>query len=65
MKWIPKEEVLAHVTEYGEGSWQAILIEVLDEKGDTDYVDILISSDCLTDEIGRCFIVPALPNKTQ
>lgn len=62
MSWITQEEFQQHIDEYGEHSYETLVVEVLEEDNCDAYIDIINNHKHLTDEIGRVLIVPPLPS---
>jgi hypothetical protein len=63
MEWITQDELAAHITEYGEHSYEAIVVEVLADQSGSGYIDIMSSHKHVNHEIGRVCIVQAPPSE--
>jgi hypothetical protein len=58
MAWITQEELKGHIAEHGEFSYACIVLQVLDDNGETDYFDLVHSHTSIKDErIGKVMII--------
>jgi hypothetical protein len=63
MGWISKDELAAHIAEYGTHSYHSIVVEVVETESCDAYVDIISNHEHITDDIDRVCIVPCFPVK--
>lgn len=52
MEWISVEDLKSHIDEYGRMSYGYIVYEILDDDGDTSYVDITPCADFVIELYG-------------